>query len=63
MNNRLNSYTDGIITYVFDNKTKKLKSTNIQQYRIFYLADAGNQKRKYPHGIPAAHCTFPVLNM
>jgi hypothetical protein len=35
MNNRLNSYTDGIITYVFDNKTKKLKSTNIQQYRIF----------------------------
>jgi hypothetical protein len=55
MNNRLNSYTDGIITYVFDNKTKKLKSTNIQQYRIFIWQMPKMKKRKYPHGTPAAH--------
>ncbi|AKK74861.1 hypothetical protein OK18_08590 [Chryseobacterium gallinarum] len=45
MNNRLNSYTDGVITYIFDNKTKKLKSANIEQYRIFHLADAKNEKK------------------
>ncbi|WP_294208908.1 hypothetical protein [uncultured Chryseobacterium sp.] len=37
LNNKLNSYADGIITYIFDNKTKKLKSTKIEQYRIFRL--------------------------
>src|ERR1700750_1596108 len=45
MNNKLNSYTDGIITYIFDNKTKKLKSANIEQYRVFKLVDAKNEKK------------------
>lgn len=37
VNNQLKSYADGIVTYIFDNKTKKLKSTNVEQYRIFAL--------------------------
>jgi hypothetical protein len=40
LNNRLNCYLDGIITYVFDNKTKKLKTSHIEQYRIFRLESA-----------------------
>jgi len=45
VNNKLNSYVDGIVTYVFDNKTKKLKSTNVQQYRVFRLG-AKNEKKE-----------------
>lgn len=37
VNNQLKSYADGIVTYIFDSKTKKLKSTNVEQYRIFSL--------------------------
>jgi len=46
LNNKLNCYVDGIVTYVFDNKTKKVKSTNIQQYRIFRLEGAKNEKKE-----------------
>ncbi|MCS4304439.1 hypothetical protein [Chryseobacterium sp. BIGb0232] len=45
VNNKLNGYADGIITYVFDNKTKKLKSTNVQQYRIYRLIDPKQEKK------------------
>lgn len=30
LNNTINGYADGIITYIFDRKTKKLKSTRIE---------------------------------
>lgn len=40
--NRLKSYADGIVTYVFNNKTKKLKSINVEQYRIFKMQDEMN---------------------
>ena len=46
LNNRLNCYVDGIVTYVFDNKTKKVKSTNVEQYRIFRLENAKNEKKQ-----------------
>lgn len=46
LNNKLNCYVDGIVTYVFDNKTKKVKSTNIEQYRIFRLEGAKNEKKE-----------------
>lgn len=46
LNNKLNCYVDGIVTYVFDNKTKKVKSTNIEQYRIFRLENAKNEKKE-----------------
>ncbi len=46
LNNKLNSYADGIITYIFDNKTKKLKSTSIEQYRIFRLENAEMDRKK-----------------
>ncbi|MBB6371459.1 hypothetical protein [Chryseobacterium shigense] len=45
VNNKLNSYADGIVTYIFDNKTKKLKSTNVEQYRVFRL-DSKNEKKE-----------------
>ncbi|MFP7656701.1 hypothetical protein [Chryseobacterium proteolyticum] len=45
VNNKLNAYADGIITYIFDNKSKKLKSTNVQQYRIYRLEDPKNEKK------------------
>ncbi|NML58456.1 hypothetical protein [Chryseobacterium cheonjiense] len=46
VNNKLNCYTDGIVTYIFDNKTKKLKSANVEQYRIFRLEDATFEKKQ-----------------
>ncbi|RQO39305.1 hypothetical protein DBR39_09995 [Chryseobacterium sp. KBW03] len=46
VNNKLNSYTDGIVTYIFDNKSKKLKNTNVEQYRVFRLTDSKNEKKE-----------------
>lgn len=46
VNNKLNCYADGIVTYIFDNKTKKLKSTNIEQYRIYRLKDADHENKQ-----------------
>lgn len=46
LNNNLNCYVDGIITYIFDNKTKKVKSTNIEQYRVFRLENASNERKE-----------------
>jgi hypothetical protein len=46
VNNKLNSYADGIVTYIFDNKSKKLKTTNVEQYRIFRLAESKNEKKE-----------------
>ncbi|MEF9480103.1 hypothetical protein OWR28_22505 [Chryseobacterium sp. 1B4] len=46
VNNKLNSYADGIVTYIFDNKTKKLKSTNVEQYRVFRMAESKNEKKE-----------------
>jgi hypothetical protein len=43
-NNRLKSYADGIVTYIFSNTTKKLKSINVEQYRIFTLQNDGWQQ-------------------
>jgi hypothetical protein len=45
VNNKLNCYVDGTATYIFDNKTKKLKSTNVEQYRIFRLIDPKEEKK------------------
>lgn len=46
VNNKLNSYADGIVTYIFDNKTKRLKSTNVEQYRVFRIAEPKNEKKE-----------------
>jgi len=46
LNSKLNCYADGIVTYIFDNKTKKVKSANIEQYRIFRLEGAKNEKKE-----------------
>lgn len=46
VNNRLNCYADGVVTYIFDNKTKKLKSKNVEQYRIFRLEDPKEEKKQ-----------------
>ncbi|MDR6159553.1 hypothetical protein QF023_003069 [Chryseobacterium sp. SLBN-27] len=46
VNNKLNCYADGIVTYIFDNKTKKLKATNVEQYRIYRLEDAVFEKKQ-----------------
>lgn len=46
VNNKLNCYTDGIVTYIFDNKTKKLKSTNVEQFRVYKLEDANFEKKQ-----------------
>ncbi len=46
LNNKLNSYADGIVTYIFDNKTKKLKSMQVEQYRIFRLENAEMDRKK-----------------
>lgn len=45
VNGRLNCYVDGVVTYIFDNEIKKLKSSNIDQYRVYRLVDP-QEKRK-----------------
>jgi hypothetical protein len=45
LNNKLNCYADGVVTYIFDNTSKKLKSIHIEQYRIFRLENV-NMDRK-----------------
>lgn len=46
LNNKLNCYVDGIATYVFDNKNKKLKDIKVEQYRIFRLENASFEKKE-----------------
>lgn len=46
VNNKLNAYADGIVTYIFDNKTKKLKSTNVEQYRTYRLINPKEEKKQ-----------------
>lgn len=46
LNNKLNCYVDGVATYVFDNKNKKVKDIKVEQYRIFRLENASNDKRE-----------------
>ena len=46
LNGKLNCYADGIVTYVFDNETKKLKTKNIEQYRIYRLENASTNKKE-----------------
>ncbi|MEG2307602.1 hypothetical protein [Chryseobacterium sp.] len=46
VNNMLNCYVDGIATYVFDNKTRKVKDIHVEQYRIFRLENAKNEKKE-----------------
>lgn len=46
LNNKLNCYADGVVTYIFDNKTKKLKSTRIEQYRVFRLENAKEDRKQ-----------------
>ena len=46
LNNKLNSYADGIVTYIFDTKNNKLKSTNVQQYRVYTLKNPENEQKK-----------------
>ncbi len=47
LNNTINGYADGIVTYIFDRKTKKLKSTCIEQYRIFRMPRAEWDQQKF----------------
>ncbi|MFC6266917.1 hypothetical protein [Frigoriflavimonas asaccharolytica] len=46
LNNRLNCYADGIVSYVFERENGKLKSTNVLQYRIYTLDIAENIHKK-----------------
>lgn len=46
VNDKLNCYADGIITYIFDNKSKKLKRTRIEQYRVFRLENLKMDRKK-----------------
>lgn len=46
VNNKLNGYADGIVTYIFDNKTKKLKSTRVEQYRVYRLIHPKQEKKQ-----------------
>ncbi|MFC3159831.1 hypothetical protein SAMN05443633_106195 [Chryseobacterium arachidis] len=46
VNNTVNCYADGIVTYIFDNSTKKLKSTNVEQYRIFKIEEPQNDRKR-----------------
>ena len=46
INNKLNCYADGIITCIFDNKTKKLKSSRVEQYKVYVMEEAEEDRKK-----------------
>lgn len=46
INSKLNAYADGIVTYVFDNKTKKYKSTKVEQYRVYIMENALENRKQ-----------------
>ena len=46
VNNKINCYADGIITFVFENKSQKLKSANIQEYRVYRLENPNEEKKQ-----------------
>lgn len=46
LNKGLNSYADGVVTYIFERETGKLKSTNVLQYRVYENKSATNEKKK-----------------
>lgn len=61
VNGKLNCYVDGVATYVFDNKTKKVKSTNVEQYRIYYLETAKNDLKQMGSWDYSSSLEFPKL--
>lgn len=61
VNGKLNCYVDGIATYVFDNKTKKVKSTNVEQYRVFYLETAKNDLKQMGSWDYSSSLEYPKL--
>ena len=46
LNSKLTCYVDGVVTYIFDNKSKKIKNTDIQQYRVFRLINPEHDKKQ-----------------
>lgn len=46
VNDKLNCYADGIITFVFDNKTQKYKSSNVEEYRVYRLDNPKEEKKQ-----------------
>ncbi|WP_299177974.1 hypothetical protein [uncultured Chryseobacterium sp.] len=46
LNNKLNCYADGVVTYIFDNKTKKLKNTRLEQYRVYRLENVKEDRKQ-----------------
>ncbi|MDV7696815.1 hypothetical protein N6B72_07780 [Chryseobacterium soli] len=61
VNKRLNCYADGIVTYIFDNKTKKLKSTNVEQYRVYRLDDPKSEKKQTASWDYASSLSVPEM--
>ncbi len=46
VNGSLNVYGDGVVTYIFDNKSKKLKKTKIEQYRVYSVETPSQNAKK-----------------
>lgn len=61
LNNTVNGYADGIITYIFDYKTKKLKASRIEQYRVFRLPKTDWDERKFPSWLYAVYMHVPQV--
>lgn len=62
LNKKLNSYADGIVTYIFDTKSNKLKSTNVQQYRVYTLKNPVNEQKKTDSWDYKSFLKIPDLN-
>lgn len=61
LNNTIHGYADGIVTYIFDRKTKKLKNTRIEQYRIFRLPKAEWDPQKFSSWDYAMYMHVPQI--
>lgn len=61
VNGSLNVYADGIATYIFDSKTKKLKRTKVEQYRVYTVLDPKEDNKKLDTWSYTSFLKLPAL--
>lgn len=63
LNKNLNVYADGLITYVYDSQSKKLKSTRLEQYRVFLKENKAQDSKNVSEMVFDSMLTLPDVKL
>lgn len=63
LNKNLNVYADGLITYVYDSQSKKLKSTRLEQYRVFLKENKAKDSKNVSEMVFDSMLTLPDVKL